>query len=59
MFHEISIVHGNMKTHEKQYAWTFIGMINTYISLSYSQELTLTSDLKEKAVKQFMHGIFS
>ena len=59
MFHEISIVHGNMKTHEKQYAWTFIGMINTYISLSYSQELTLTSDLAEKAVKQFMHGIFS
>ena len=59
MFKSISSIHWNMKTHEKQYAWTFIGMINTYISLNYNQNLKLSSSIIESAVKQFMHGIFS
>ncbi len=59
MFKSISNVHWNMKTHEQQYAWTFIGMINTYISLNYNQNLKLSSNIIENAVKQFMHGIFS
>lgn len=52
MFKEMSKVHQNMKRHEKRLAWTFIGMINTYILLDAKTET-------REIVHQFMHGIFS
>ena len=51
--------HGNMKGRHKAYAATFLGMINTYISLGLNGYAELESDLAQSAVRQFMHGIFS
>ena len=51
--------HGNMKDRQKQYAVTFIGLINTYISLLLSNHITINDEKINKIVHQFMHGIFS
>lgn len=59
MFLEISEAHPNMKGKEKRLCWTFIGMINTYIGLSYSGMENLTKVTAKEAVRQFMHGIFN
>lgn len=52
MFAEMADTHQNMKRHEKRLAWTFIGMINTYILLDAKSN-------NKEIVHQFMHGIFS
>ena len=59
VFLEATKNHGNMKGREKIYAATFIGMINTYVSLSLNGYLVLDDEAIYKAVHQFMHGIFS
>ena len=51
--------HGNMKGRHQMYAATFLGMINTYISLSLNGYASMDDELVYKAVHQFMHGIFS
>jgi AcrR family transcriptional regulator len=51
--------HGNMKGRHRAYAATFLGMINTYISLALNGYTDITDDLIYRAVHQFMHGIFS
>lgn len=51
--------HGNMKGRHRMYAATFLGMINTYISLTLNGYATVDDELVYKAVHQFMHGIFS
>ena len=51
--------HGNMKGRHKAYAATFLGMLNTYISLGLNSYTELDADLAQSAVHQFMHGIFS
>ena len=51
--------HGNMRNREKAYAATFVGMVNTYISLALNGYAELDDELVYKAVHQFMHGIFS
>ncbi len=51
--------HGNMKGRQRAYAATFLGMINTYISLGLNGLTELNPDLGHSAVHQFMHGIFS
>lgn len=51
--------HGNMRGRHQAYAATFLGMINTYISLALNGYTQLNDDLVYKAVHQFMHGIFS
>jgi AcrR family transcriptional regulator len=61
MFKKMGAVHGNLKGKSKTLAWTFIGTINSYISLYYSG---ITGQVfNEKTVKQlvhqFMHGIFA
>ena len=52
MFISISKVHKNMIGAEKRLAWSFIGLLNTYIALKIN-------DSSKSVVKQFMHGIFS
>lgn len=52
MFEKMSLSHRNMHGHQKRLAWTFIGMINTYIGLGSFPPET-------QVVHQFMHGIFS
>jgi len=51
--------HGNMAGRHQAYAATFLGMLNTYISISLNGMTALNDELNQKAVHQFMHGIFS
>lgn len=51
--------HGNMKERHRAYAATFLGMLNTYISLALNDYAQLDESLIYKANHQFMHGIFS
>ncbi|MCE1248952.1 MAG: TetR/AcrR family transcriptional regulator [Firmicutes bacterium] len=51
--------HGNMKGRHKRYAVSFIGMINSYISLHTKDLIQLSDELVYQAVHQFMHGIYS
>ncbi len=51
--------HGNMQGRHKAYAATFLGMLNTYISLSLNGLGELDPEQVRNAVHQFMHGIFS
>lgn len=51
--------HGNMQGRHRTYAATFLGMINTYISLWLNGYLVLDRDVAVQAVHQFSHGIYS
>ncbi len=51
--------HGNMRGRQRAYAATFLGMINTYITLGLNGYVELDDALVYTAVHQFMHGIFS
>ncbi len=51
--------HGNMKGRHREYAASFMGIVNTYIRLSFTHELDITDEIGFKVVHQFMHGIFS
>lgn len=51
--------HGNMKGRHLAYAATFIGMLNTYISMALNSYIQLGDELVYRAVHQFMHGIYS
>jgi AcrR family transcriptional regulator len=51
--------HGNMQGRHQAYAATFLGMLNTYITLGLNGYTPLDTELVHKAVHQFMHGIFS
>lgn len=59
LFDEASQDHGNMSSKAAAFAATFLGMINTYISLALEQQVNLNDDLVYQAQHQFMHGIFS
>jgi AcrR family transcriptional regulator len=59
LFRQAEVDHGNMRGRSEAYAATFLGMINTYINLSYEQRLDLNADLVYRVQHQFMHGIFS
>ncbi|MFA5479028.1 MAG: TetR/AcrR family transcriptional regulator [Candidatus Muiribacteriota bacterium] len=59
IFFEAEKLHGNMKGRASRFTVSFIGMINSYITLMYVENETLgRKDVKE-ACRQFMHGIFS
>ena len=51
--------HGNLKGRQRTYAATFLGMLNTYITLALNGYTDLDADLARIVVHQFMHGIFS
>jgi AcrR family transcriptional regulator len=61
MFRSMAKVHGNLKGKHKTLTWSFIGTINSYISLCFSgisrQELDNKS--VRELVQQFMHGIYA
>lgn len=61
MFESMAEVHGNLKGKSDTLSWSFIGTVNSYISLNYSG--ISGRDLNEKAVEdlvhQFMHGIYA
>lgn len=51
--------HGNMRGREKAYSETFQGMVRTWAMLVLNREIELTDVILQRAVHQFMHGIFS
>jgi AcrR family transcriptional regulator len=51
--------HGSIKGHQRAYAATWIGTINTYIGLAENGYRELDDRLVRQATHQFMHGIFS
>ncbi len=59
MFKSMAKAHGNLKGKTKTLAWSFIGIINSYIGLHFSG--FAVQELNEKNIKelvhQFMHGI--
>jgi AcrR family transcriptional regulator len=61
MFKDMAKAHGNLRGKSNALAWSFIGIINSYISLCFSR--ISGQQLNEKAVKelvhQFMHGIYA
>jgi len=66
MFRNMAKVHGNLKNKSKTLTWSFIGTINSYISLYFNgarQTAAGATALNDKTgkelVHQFMHGIYA
>lgn len=51
--------HGNMRNRQQRYAFTFLGIINTYITLYLNKHVDLNDEAVHLAVHQFSHGIYS
>lgn len=51
--------HGNMRGRHQAYALTYIGMLNTYITLWLNGYNNLLEDQIYRVVHQFEHGIYS
>lgn len=51
--------HGNMKGRSFNFATTFLGMINTYISSYFNGKCNLSDHEVHESCRQFMYGIFS
>jgi AcrR family transcriptional regulator len=60
MFRNMAKVHGNLKGKGKTLTWSFIGTINSYISLIFSgiTGQNLNDKTVKELVRQFMHGIY-
>jgi len=59
MFIDASYSHGNMRGRHQNYSASFLGMINTYISLLLKGEIENSDTLIYSIVHQFSHGIYS
>lgn len=59
LFIKASHDHGNMRGRHQRYAWTFLGMINSYITLILNGQIQVTEQLSHQIVHQFSHGIYS
>ena len=51
--------HGNMKGKHVMYALSFLGIVHTYIGISFNGYVKLNDGLAFKVVHQFMHGLFT
>ena len=59
LFRSASKEHGNMTGRHQLYAASFIGQVNTCISLWLNGYLELEDSLVHRVVHQFQHGIYS
>jgi AcrR family transcriptional regulator len=59
LFFQAARDHGNMRGRHQAYALTFIGMLNTYITLWLNGYNNLLDDQIHRVVHQFEHGIYS
>ncbi|MHB1416929.1 MAG: TetR/AcrR family transcriptional regulator [Chloroflexota bacterium] len=59
MFARAVADHGNMRGRQRQYAATFLGMINTIVAMALNGYVELDDELVARAVHQFSHGIYS
>lgn len=51
--------HGNMRGRSKRYAFTFMGIVNAYITTAWYGQTALSDETAYLACGQFMHGIMS
>ena len=58
MFEGMAKVHCNLRGKNKTLSWSFIGTINSYITLYLSGITRLNEKSVENLVHQFMHGIY-
>lgn len=59
MFIKMSEHHGNLKGKSKNLTVSFIGVVNSYISLYLDEPEKLNDDLAFTVSHQFMHGIYA
>jgi AcrR family transcriptional regulator len=61
MFKSMAKAHGNLKGKDQMLTWSFIGTINSYISLYFSgiSKQGLNDKSVKELVRQFMHGIYA
>lgn len=61
MFRSMAKAHGNLKGKSQTLTWSFIGTINSYISLYFSgiSKQGLNDKSVKELVRQFMHGIYA
>ena len=66
MFRNMAKEHGNLKNKSKTLTWSFIGTINSYISLYFNAArqaaagaMALNNKAGKELVHQFMHGIYA
>jgi TetR/AcrR family transcriptional regulator len=61
MFKSMAKTHGNLKGKSQTLSWSFIGAINSYISLYFSgiSKPGLNDKSVKELVHQFMHGIYA
>jgi AcrR family transcriptional regulator len=59
LFAAAALDHGNMRGRQRAYAASFLGMLNTYVTLSLNGYAELDEELVRRMLHQFMHGIFS
>jgi AcrR family transcriptional regulator len=60
MFYSMGEIHTNLKNKEQQLSFSFLGIVNTYIALFLSDEVsTLNCEKAKELVHQFMHGIYA
>lgn len=59
MFEQAGVNHGNMRGRARRYAYSFIGLVNTYIVLVLAGEIEVGDQLKYDIVQQFSYGIYT
>jgi AcrR family transcriptional regulator len=59
MFAQAVSQHGNMRGRQREFAASFIGLVNTYIGLWLNGNTELLDDMVYRVVHQFEHGIYS
>ena len=59
MFRSMARTHGNLRGKGKTLSWSFIGTVNSYISLCLSAGQGLHKKDVKELVHQFMHGIYA
>ncbi len=59
MFEHASFDHGNMRGRARRYAYSFIGLVNTYLTLILAGEVEVDDQLKHDIVQQFSYGIYT
>lgn len=51
--------HGNMRGRARRYAYSFVGLIDTYLWLALSGEVDKDGGLEHDLVRQFSYGIYT
>lgn len=58
LFQQAAVHHSNMQGRHLYFAATFLGTVNTYIGLALNGYLKLNESIANRAVHQFMFGIY-